>query len=160
MLDVQKALVSVRPEWERLSDNHYLYQHLTDVQNLLKLCKAPVRLERPPEVEDCRGWYPCWKPGNVRPRMQDLLIQRLGVASATNGRTNGNHVNGGYRKARKMVNVSRFITEGKYSLIPINWRCSRNQHSYLSMAQTPRGVILSWLLLPAFLFSTQSCLLD
>lgn len=45
--------------------------------------------------------------------MPDLLLQPLEMLSATNGNIDGIHVNGGYHKARKMVNLSGMITEGK-----------------------------------------------
>ena len=64
--------------------------------------------------------------------MRDLLLQQLEIISVTNGKTNENHVNGGYYKARKSVNLSRFITEGKYFLIPTQFRCPENRHPALA----------------------------
>lgn len=77
LLDVQAALLSVMPEWERLSDNHQLSKHLIEVQNLLNLYKSPARLEKHSEEDDDRGWYPFWKTAGIRPSIHDLLYQPL-----------------------------------------------------------------------------------
>ena len=85
LLDVQGALISVRPEWERLSDNFELSHHLVRVQSLLDTCKAPVQAEKPKDIEKAQEWYRNWKLGTVRLRMEDLLNQPLKATPVANG---------------------------------------------------------------------------
>ncbi|KAL9020409.1 MAG: hypothetical protein Q9185_002383 [Variospora sp. 1 TL-2023] len=77
LLDVQGALVSVRPEWERLSDNYELCKHLGEVQSLLRFCGANVRPEKQAEEDRSHEWYPSWRSANVRPSVLDLLYRPL-----------------------------------------------------------------------------------
>ncbi|KAL8684900.1 MAG: hypothetical protein Q9224_006075 [Gallowayella concinna] len=77
LLNVQQALLSVKPEWERLSDNHLLSEHVTDVHNLLDLCRDPARPEKTIEGNSTQEWYRCWKPSMKQPCIIDLLFQPL-----------------------------------------------------------------------------------
>ena len=160
MLDVQEALASVRPEWERLSDNHHLYEHVVEVQNLLKLCKAPLRIERPPKTEVCQEWFRCWKPAKIRPRTQDLLRQPLGLVLAANGEMNGNYANGGYHKSRKMINLFGFITEGKYFCDPDTDSPFERPVNYYRHVTLQGIMTFPSLDYQHFFSSTQSCLVD
>ncbi|KAL8960978.1 MAG: hypothetical protein Q9193_002402, partial [Seirophora villosa] len=79
------ALASVRPEWERLSDNYELSRHLVEVQNLLKSCEAFIQPERQAEEDCSEGLYPSWRSANVRPCIQDLLYRPLEELATTDG---------------------------------------------------------------------------
>ncbi|KAL8690761.1 MAG: hypothetical protein Q9218_003865 [Villophora microphyllina] len=82
LLDVQEALISVKPEWERLSDNYQLSEHVADVQRLLSLCRSTVRLEKKLGDEGhCQDWYPSWNATYRRPCMVDLMYRPLKVTS-------------------------------------------------------------------------------
>lgn len=115
LLDVQEALVSVRPEWERLSDNYQLSEHLVSVQNLLDLCKAPISSERALEIEESRQWYQVFNCADVRPSTQVLLRQPLRALPVANGNVLGDHVNGGIHKQRTVAKLTEIILEGKSS---------------------------------------------
>ncbi|KAL8935316.1 MAG: hypothetical protein Q9211_004757 [Gyalolechia sp. 1 TL-2023] len=82
LLDLPEALLSVRPEYERLSDNYQLSKHLDDVQSLLNLCRAPARSEQATNDESSQGWYPSWRPDNIRPSLSQLLCEPLRELSA------------------------------------------------------------------------------
>ncbi|KAI4090472.1 MAG: hypothetical protein LQ344_004696 [Seirophora lacunosa] len=84
-LDVQGALASVRPEWERLSDNYELSRHLVEVQNLLKSCEASIYPEKQAEEDYGEELYPSWRCANVRPCIQDLLYRPLEELATTDG---------------------------------------------------------------------------
>ena len=77
LVDVKGALVSVRPEWERLVDNYQLSEHLADVQKLLDSCRVPVQTEKRNEEDERRDWYPMRKPSGIRPCIADLSNQPL-----------------------------------------------------------------------------------
>ena len=119
LLDIQEALLSVRSEWERLSDNFQLSEHLLSVQNLLDLCKAPISRERTVEAgnEDSREWFRSWKSADVRPCIQDLLRQPLRALQATNGNILANDGNKRSQNALQVANVPEIITEGTFLLV-------------------------------------------
>ncbi|KAL8767206.1 MAG: hypothetical protein Q9209_006211 [Squamulea sp. 1 TL-2023] len=77
LLNVQEALNSVRPEWERLSDNYQLSEHLSEVQKLLDRCKALHKPEKKIEVDYGRHWYASLESTYVRPCVVDLLYRPL-----------------------------------------------------------------------------------
>lgn len=88
LLDVDEALLSVKPEWERLVDNHQLFNHLVCVQNLLNRCKSPTHLEKHSEGESIKEWYRSWRTATVRPHMLDLLCPPMQLLPIINGSSN------------------------------------------------------------------------
>ena len=117
LLDVQEALASVRPEWERLSDNHQLSKHLVGVQDMLNSCKAPICPERGLEIEESRRWYQLVKCADVRPSIHALLRQPL-KALPTNEDSVVDHVNGGDQGTRTIAKLSQIFVDGKFSKVP------------------------------------------
>ena len=77
LLDVEEAMSSVRPEWERLSDNFQLSEHLADVQSLLSHCRAPATAETRVDQEPSQEWYPWRRPATIRYSAIDLLFRPL-----------------------------------------------------------------------------------
>ncbi|KAL8832894.1 MAG: hypothetical protein Q9170_004696, partial [Blastenia crenularia] len=77
LLRIQEALFSVKPEWERLSDNYQLSRHLADLQILLVSCREPVQSEKEAEEDVTREWYSYCQPANIRPSLSDLLYRPL-----------------------------------------------------------------------------------
>lgn len=47
LIDVPAAVDKVRPEWERIYQNHEFYLHLQDVQKILKEIHSDVQFQRP-----------------------------------------------------------------------------------------------------------------
>ncbi|KAL9627026.1 MAG: hypothetical protein Q9204_006863, partial [Flavoplaca sp. TL-2023a] len=84
LLDVQNARIMIRSEWERLSDNYQLSEHVINVQKLLDRCKTPVNLKRTIEGHNQRDLYPTWKSPSRRLCMVDLLYQPLKEAPPVN----------------------------------------------------------------------------
>ncbi|KAL8868777.1 MAG: hypothetical protein Q9174_004759 [Haloplaca sp. 1 TL-2023] len=77
LLDVEEAMLSVRPEWERLADNLKLSKHLAEVQSLLSRCRAPVAPRITLDNERSQAWYPWPRPINIRHSAIDLLYRPL-----------------------------------------------------------------------------------
>ncbi|KAL8968636.1 MAG: hypothetical protein Q9183_002371, partial [Haloplaca sp. 2 TL-2023] len=77
LLDVEQAMSSVRPEWERLSDNFQLSKHLADVQRLLSHCRAPATAKTRIDQEPSQEWYPWRRPATIRYSASDLLFRPL-----------------------------------------------------------------------------------
>ncbi|KAL8987874.1 MAG: hypothetical protein Q9169_008637, partial [Polycauliona sp. 2 TL-2023] len=84
LLEVREAIALVRPEWERLVDNHQLSEHLVAVQTLLDRCGPPHPFDKKVE-EDIRDWYPSWKLKNAQPLLTDLLYRPLKEVPAIDG---------------------------------------------------------------------------
>ncbi|KAL9002774.1 MAG: hypothetical protein Q9188_004316 [Gyalolechia gomerana] len=108
-LDVQEALLAVRPEWERLSDNYQLSEHLAEVQNLLNGCKSPVRSETDAEDGGSPDWYPRWKTTNTRPSLSDMLNRPL--IEVLTGNRSGKEILES-RQTQGSTNVTGIITTG------------------------------------------------
>lgn len=75
----------VRPEWQRLSDNYRLSEHLAVVQKLLERCRAPFQSEKSIEDDNRRDWYPSWKLPFIRPCIFHLLYQPLREVPTVDG---------------------------------------------------------------------------
>ena len=82
LLDVEKAYQVIKPEWERLSANYELSEHLRRVQNLLKVCKVA---DASPVITIGQGeqlFFPRPIFSSIRPTLQ-VLLRKLSVASHT-----------------------------------------------------------------------------
>ncbi|KAI2635599.1 hypothetical protein GGS26DRAFT_505776 [Hypomontagnella submonticulosa] len=87
LLDVPAALEKVRPEWERLYQNHEFYGHLKTVQTILNQRHSDVAFQRPAFVPS-EMLFPTQQPGYSLPTLgRDLMrmpVRRIG-ASAPKG---------------------------------------------------------------------------
>lgn len=110
-LDVQGALASVRPEWERLSDNYELSRHLVEVQNLLKSCEASIYPEKQAEEDYGEELYPSWRCANVRPCIQDLLYRPLEELATTDGDVHSQADPGPTQWANRLRGI---VSEGEF----------------------------------------------
>ncbi|KAL8760683.1 MAG: hypothetical protein Q9184_003152 [Pyrenodesmia sp. 2 TL-2023] len=115
LLNVQEALVSVRPEWERLSDNYQLSMHLVEVQKLLSLCRSPCRSGKQINEEPNREWYRSWKPTTIRFSMHELLYQPLKETFTVDGNV---HPQGRYCRAQSTNTVREIISKVVKSSVP------------------------------------------
>ncbi|KAL8785599.1 MAG: hypothetical protein Q9213_003253 [Squamulea squamosa] len=125
LLDVHQALNSVRPEWERLSDNFQLSEHLSEVQRLLDRCKAPHESERKIEVDTGQHWYASWKPAYVRPCVVDLLYRPLKELPTIDGNIHAKQTSSQTQWATRL---RRIITTGQdlgRSLFALQQKCDR-----------------------------------
>lgn len=110
LLDVQAALVSVRPEWERLSDNYQLSMHLADMQKLLSLCRSPVCSDKQIDDEPNREWYTSWKPATSRLSMHDLLYRPLKEMPAAESNV---HAQRKLRQSQSASRLREIVSKGK-----------------------------------------------
>ncbi|KAL8860832.1 MAG: hypothetical protein Q9178_002862 [Gyalolechia marmorata] len=117
LINVQEALVSVRPEWERLVDNYQLSEHLADVQKLLDYCRVPVQTEKKNEEDERRDWYPMWKPSSIQPCIANLLYQPLKERPADQNIHPGQIIPQAQRtiKIRDIISENRTISLGASS---------------------------------------------
>ncbi|KAL8922233.1 MAG: hypothetical protein Q9208_005312 [Pyrenodesmia sp. 3 TL-2023] len=115
LLKVQEALVSVRQEWERLSDNYQLSMHLVDVQKLLNFCRSPVRSEKQINEEPNRELYKSWKPATIRYSMHDLLYRPLKEMPTADGDT---HPQGRHHQAQSTNRLREIISQVANQSVP------------------------------------------
>ena len=73
LLDFKKAYQAIKPEWERLSANHELSEHLKCVQNLLKVCKIAQSSPVLAVGEGEQLFFPVPIISSIRPTLQVLL---------------------------------------------------------------------------------------
>ena len=105
LLDVQKARIMIRSEWERLSDNYQLSEHVINVQKLLDRCKTPVNLKRTIEADNQRDFYPIWKCPSRRLRMVDLLYRPLKESPPVNANGQSKETSSQLQWAMKLRSV-------------------------------------------------------
>jgi len=81
LLDFEKAFQAIKPEWERLFDNHELSEHLTIVQKLLDRCEATEAPVVPSTNKEEQEFYPTSTTSKVQPTIWDLLLKPVGHES-------------------------------------------------------------------------------
>lgn len=117
LLDVQQARITIRSEWERLSDNYQLSEHVINVQKLLDRCKTPVNLTRTIEADNQRALYPIWKSPSRRLCMVDLLYQPLKEVPTVNANEQANETSSQLHwamKLRSVISESRSFQAMRY----------------------------------------------
>ncbi|KAL8894689.1 MAG: hypothetical protein Q9192_004123, partial [Flavoplaca navasiana] len=112
LLDVQNARIMIRSEWERLSDNYQLSEHVINVQKLLDRCKTPVNLKRTIGADNQRDFYPIWKSPSRRLRMVDLLYQPLKEVPPVNANEQAKETSSQLQWAMKLRSV---ISENRFT---------------------------------------------
>ena len=80
LLDAERALVEIKPEWGRQFANYELSEHLTSVQNILKACRAVQPEIVSPVRQEEQHFYPMHVLFSVRPTLQALL-RKLSASS-------------------------------------------------------------------------------
>ncbi len=72
-IDLERAVLLVRPEWLQFFKNHELWRHLLDVQRILDTCK-PTSAICGPDVEMVNmKSYPIFAVTSIIPTMQDVI---------------------------------------------------------------------------------------
>ena len=77
LLNSDKALLAVLPDWERLSDNYELSEHLAQVQKILDKCKAATVSDVLTAVDPKRAQLEIPASSNQLPSMTDSLTEVL-----------------------------------------------------------------------------------
>ena len=90
LLDIEQAFLAVKPEWNRLVDNHALSQHLKLVQSLLAKCQPPETTSRHLVQETEVRCFPVPPVRRVQPTLQNLLF-KLVATSLAQGRESFAH---------------------------------------------------------------------
>lgn len=84
LLDSSAALLAITPEWNRLTDNFELSNHLTAVQKILDTLKATKNLETLSSIEGEQEFFSTPFLSTVRPTIQDLMSKLKGQATLSN----------------------------------------------------------------------------
>jgi len=86
LLDLQEAFLAIKPEWERLFNNHQLSEHLTVVQGLLNRCEDAEALVLPSTNEEEQAFFPFPTTSRVQPTIWDLVCKPIDYGGVTERR--------------------------------------------------------------------------
>jgi len=83
LLDFEKAFLAIKPEWERLFDNHQLSKHLTVVQKLLDQSEAAETSVVPSANQAEQNFFPVPTTSKVQPTILDLVHKPVAYRGIT-----------------------------------------------------------------------------